>query len=82
MQDVFGEVRCGICSQCNGTGKEPPSYVWDTYGKRKAVHLLALLLQQLGYKSDPSSPSLPASKQKYAAEPLLARVQGSVEGMP
>jgi hypothetical protein len=28
-----------------------------------------------------ASPSLPASKQKYAAEPLLARVQGSVEGM-
>lgn len=24
VQDGFGEVRCGVCSRCDGTGKEPP----------------------------------------------------------
>ena len=29
IQDGFGEVRCGICSRCSGTGIEPPIRVFN-----------------------------------------------------
>lgn len=29
VQDGFGEVRCGVCSRCDGTGKEPPTRIFD-----------------------------------------------------
>lgn len=28
-QHCCGEVRCDICGHCQGTGIEPPHFVWD-----------------------------------------------------